>query len=1049
MPAIRQTAAGMRRIAAQAARERLRLLATVARSGTMVVMNGCVRRKRCCLTVLSAVLLTCTCLRADDAAARAEALHFFEGKVRPVLAENCFKCHGPDKQKGKLRLDSREAILRGGDSGPAIVPGEPAESLLVKAIHYEVLEMPPERRLSNTVIGDITRWVALGAPWPSSTKNRPSAELAEREKFSISEEDRAYWAFQEIGPSRLPAVSDPSWVANPIDAFVLARLEAKRLAPNPPASPRNLIRRLFFDLIGLPPTPAEVAAFVANPSTAAYEALIDELLSRPQYGERWGRHWLDVVRFAQTNGYERDDEKPFAWRYRDYVIRSFNDDKPFDRFIVEQLAGDELEEFDADAIVATGFYRLGVWDDEPDDKRAAEYDGLDDIVSTTGQAFLGLTMGCARCHNHMFDPVPQEDYYRFLSFFHNIRYYDKPKYESDSPTYAPLASFRQLDDWRQERDRKALAIEERLHALPQADEEGRKKLNGELDGVRKSKPPFEWALAVREHGRQPRPTHVLIRGNAAQHGDEVQPAFLEVLGGAAAEARELPTEFPSSGRRRALAEWIASQSNPLTARVIANRIWQHHFGRGIVRTPNDFGRAGVPPTHPKLLDWLAHAFVKDGWRLKSLHKRILMSSTYRMSSRNNNEMALAVDPSNELFWRQNLRRLDAEAIRDATLSVSGTLNLEMGGRGIFPTLSGETVAGASRPGRGWEVMPPEEQRRRSVYVFVKRTMKVPLLETFDYSNTDQPLGVRPVTTVAPQALMLLNSEFMQAQAAAFAKRLVDAVGDDRDRQIELAYQLALARRPTSAEKRLANELLSREEAFRISNPPELTFKMTAPKALENDYRKRLGLRGFFVGPNDRWSYHRGVWKDKGDSISWTSIEQGPHAFWEGDVFTDGELQTRVRLHPNSEFGSLILRGNSDGDGFKGYELALDPVENRISIRRHQNGWKDLGSTPYLLRPGDDHVVRFVCHGPRVQVYMDENETAAIDVEDSAPLLEAGQFGVRTWGSPITLRDCTLKSGDDSRRLDIAPPGKAEEAKRGALRAFALVLFNLNEFVYVD
>ncbi|HXI52656.1 MAG TPA: PSD1 and planctomycete cytochrome C domain-containing protein, partial [Candidatus Saccharimonadales bacterium] len=726
---------------------------------------------------------------------------FFETRIRPVLAQHCVSCHGEEKQKGKLRLDSEAGLRAGGESGPVVVPGHPEQSRLIQAVTHTHadLQLPPKKKLGARAIADLTRWVKAGAAWPAS----PPAAAARPGKggSEVTEQDRAWWAFQ---PIRRPPVPSTKWqarAANPIDRFVFAQLETKGLTPNPSANPRELVRRLHFDLVGLPPSPEEVDAFASHPTSEAWEELVDRLLARPEYGERWGRHWLDVVRFAQSNGYERDGEKPYAWRYRDYVVRAFNQDKPYDQFVREQIAGDELPEAGADAIIATGFQRLGVWDDEPDDKRLAEFEELDDILSTTSTAFLGLTLGCARCHDHKFDPIPHADYYRMLAFYRNVTLYENARYAIDSPNYIPLADRAAVAEWKQAHASRLKPLEEALAGATNA--ETKKKLARQVEQTKGESPPFPWALAIRERGPRPPPTHVLIRGNAGSEGPEVEPAFLSVLGGRKPDLPEPAPGAVSSGRRRVLAEWIASPSNPLTARVMANRIWQHHFGRGLVKTASDFGHAGTPPTHPQLLDWLADEFIAHGWSVKALHKTILLSAVYRMSSRTDNTQAEAADPDNDFFWRQNLRRLEAESLRDTVLAISGQLNPVAGGRGFFPRLSGEVLAGQSRPGLDWEISSQAELARRSIYAYVRRTMPIPVLEAFDYNNTASPVSERPVTTVAPQALMLLNDEFMQTQADAWAARLVREAGPSPERQIQRGFRLALGRDPTAREAALA------------------------------------------------------------------------------------------------------------------------------------------------------------------------------------------------------------------------------------------------------
>jgi mono/diheme cytochrome c family protein len=900
------------------------------------------------------------------------AAQFFETKVRPVLAENCFSCHGEKKQRGGLRLDSRAAILEGGDRGPALVPGQPEKSVLVKAVGHEDkdLKMPPDKKLSKEQVEALAQWVKMGAPWPGADK---AAAGTRKGEFHISDQDRAHWAFQPVKRPAVPAVKHAEWVRNPIDAFILARLEAKGLSPNSPAARHELLRRVYYDLTGLPPTPQEVEAFVADTSPDAYEKLVERLLESPRYGEKWARHWLDLVRYAETNSFERDNPKPNVWRYRDYVIRAFNADKPYDLFLKEQLAGDELDRTDPDAIIATGYYRLGIWDDEPSDPLQARYDGLDDIVATTGQVMLGLTVDCARCHNHKIDPIAQKDYYRLLAFFHNINHFrnggptdERPIFTSpeESVTYDEQAralekkrnavqeemtriekDFRaryekgsqaigtDLDDltykfyrsaWMSLPDFATLkhedagklpqnlfdigprtrneefgfvfegvlivpqpgkyrffldsddgsrltvngqavitydgihglgkvqqaavelpqgrlpikleyfqnlfglglhvswsgpGFEQRLLSAPEKQpimdfvkvfqQEGASvlgkerlaqyaKLRRQLEALKKEAPPAPRALCVTEAGPNPADTFLLLRGNPHVKGDKVQPGFPSVFG---LPEPVVPSPKPgatTTGRRLVLASWIASRDNPMTARVMVNRLWQHHFGRGIVRSPNDFGLQGIRPTHPELLDWLAGEFVASGWRMKAMHQLILTSNAYRMSSRGN-PAGLAADPANELFWRFDMRRLSAEEIRDSILAASGSLNLKMFGPSIYPEIPKEVLAGQSQPGRGWPVSPPEEQNRRSIYVHVKRSLLLPILESFDLAEPDRPTPVRFSTTQPTQALGMLNGDFLNKQAKVFAKRLRQEAGPEERHQVRLALSLATCRAPTVAE----------------------------------------------------------------------------------------------------------------------------------------------------------------------------------------------------------------------------------------------------------
>jgi mono/diheme cytochrome c family protein len=772
---------------------------------------------------------------AEPARPTAEAVRFFESRVRPVLVDNCFKCHGEKKQRGGLRVDSRSTLLQGGDQGAAIVPGKPDESLLLKAVrHEDELKMPPSKKLSKEQIADLTQWVRQGAPWPAADGATPTPVGRD---FEISERERAHWAFQPVRLPPVPVVKERGWASNPIDAFILAKLEAKGFRPNPPASKRELVRRVYYDLTGLPPTPGEVEAFVADASPRAYEELIDRLLASPHYGEKWGRHWLDLVRFAETNSYERDGRKPNAWRYRDYVIRSFNEDKPYDRFIREQLAGDELSDGGPDGLIATGYYRLGIWDDEPTDRELALYDGLDDIVATTGQVFLGLTVDCARCHDHKIDPIPQKDYYRLLSFFHNINHYRNGGPTDERPLGSESESKRAYEQRRDELQHAVSVFEtdfrklyEQIHGtsvqtsdLPRLIRAEGGALLGvvryqqyaeqrrELRTLLQTKSAGEMALCVTEHGGQAPDTFVLLRGNPHVKGDKVEPAFPLILGGGEPILPAPSASARTTGRRLALANWIASDKNPLTARVIVNRIWQYHFGRGLVRSSSNFGLQGDRPTHPELLDWLADAFVRRGWSLKALHRLILASSAYRMSSRAN-DRALSLDPGNDLFWRFDMRRLTAEEVRDSILALSGTLNPKMYGPGMYTAIPREVLAGQSMPGNGWGASPAEEQCRRSVYVHVKRSLLTPILESFDVAETDRSTPVRFVTTQPTQALALLNGDFVNQHAGLFAQRLRREAGADVSKQVRLALNLATTRPPSEAEVRRGVDLIAALQA---------------------------------------------------------------------------------------------------------------------------------------------------------------------------------------------------------------------------------------------
>ncbi|MEW6159742.1 MAG: PSD1 and planctomycete cytochrome C domain-containing protein [Verrucomicrobiota bacterium] len=988
-----------------------------------------------------------------------EALEFFERKIRPVLAEHCYNCHSAqaEKVKGGLLLDSRETFLQGGDTGPAFVPGDPDHSLFIKAIRYTdpELQMPPKnKKLSERQIVDLTRWVEMGAPWPAEPP--PKSGQAKRGPFAITDQDRAWWAFQPIRRPDLPSVQNKFGIANGIDAFVLAGLEQKGLQPNPPATKRELLRRVYFDLIGLPPTSEAVAAFEKDKSPSSFERVIDQLLASPHYGERWGRHWLDVVRYAQSNGYERDGEKPLAWRYRDYVIKAFNEDKPYDRFILEQLAGDELPDVTLDSIIATGFQRLGVWDDEPDDKRMAEFDELDDIISTTGQTFLGLTLSCARCHDHKFDPISQVDYYQFLAFFRNIRLYENARYTFDSPNYVPLASAAEIKAWRTNKEERARQLKQKIEG--ETNIEAKKSLETQLKKVEEEKPPFDWALAVKERGRTPPPTHILVRGNAGTPGGEVGPAFLTVLGG---ERPQLPEPLPgmnTTGRRLALAHWIASPANPLTARVLVNRVWHHHFGHGLVRTTTDFGRAGVTPTHPELLDWLAAEFIRGGWSIKKLHKLILLSNSYQMSSRTTAAGA-EIDPANQWLWRQNLRRLEAESMRDAVLAVCGRLNPAMGGRGFFPRLAGEALAGQSRPGLDWQICTPAELSRRSVYAFIRRTMLVPMFEAFDYVNTATPLGERPTTTVAPQALMLLNEQFMHDAASALASRVLEGSGSSTAERIRTAYARVLAREPTRKELRVAGDFVRRQKEAFDALRSRVTFRPDVPVSLSVEYMKQLRPDDFLTGPSAGWDFYRGHWSAPYEGIRTMDRQRGPFALWQSAPFQDGSIEGAIMLHTAAELGAIVFRAAADKDELRGYELVMDPRHQQVSLWRHAPGPELLITKPAAVPVGKLIPFKMEFSGAEISLKWNGDATPALEFADAHSGIVAGRAGVRAWGAAISFDRLVI--GANGHRIEchaalerkVSSNGQARrsnsDADRQALASLCLLLLNLNEFVYID
>lgn len=1044
-----------------------------------------------------------------------EQEQFFERDVQPILTAKCLKCHGgEEKVASGFYITSRAAVLRGGELGAAIDLKTPAKSQFLEAIRYEGLEMPPSGKLSAQEVDVLTRWVTAGLPWPARLEREPAPAATEHKKKTVTAEDRNYWAYRPVVEPAVPQVKNSTWVRNPIDAFILAKLEAENLRPSDEADPRTLLRRATYDLLGLPPSPEEVTEFTRDKSSQAYASLIERLLASPHYGEKWGRHWLDLVRYAETHGYERDSAKPFAWRYRDYVVDSFNADKPYDQFLREQLAGDEFPNPTIEQLTATGYYRLGIWDDEPADRELALYDELDGIAATTANVVLGMSLGCARCHDHKRDPIPQRDYYRMLACFRdvvpmnreNLRrvateatrvQYEKDlaeKREREAAWYSEIYAIEQqyLNESAQRgknlgnirgadlADLKYKLYRDTWDSLPDFDslkpetvgdvaarrvslepatrseaiglvfegkilvpaageyefsgiirEGGRLIIDGERivdrprrgrhefavkatlkagplpfrleyfntnqvpklnlfwsgpdfklrplsDGVRPAKPnePDVWSfttatpepnwmepgfddakwkkgpggfgtagtpgasvatewntkqiylrrkfqltevperlaldlhhdedvtiylngkqaysakgflkayeqvvldrektallkpgenviavhcrqsgggqyidvrltsaaqtlqelvtregkeilgaatanryaqlteqleksrktpleapgidlMSVKEAGRHP--TFVLLRGLPAVKGEEVTPGVPEVISSAEFALPAAQSAGESSGKRTALAAWLTDPRNPLTARVMVNRLWQYHFGRGLVATSNDFGRLGEMPSHPELLDWLAAEFIRSGWSVKHMHRLIMTSATYRQSSGQKgaggkqSANAATADPDNRLWGRMTARRLTAEEVRDSFLAASGRLDLRIGGPSVYPPIPKEVLAGQSRPGEGWKTSHGPDADRRSLYVHVKRSLQLPILATYDQADTDASCAVRYVTTVPTQALGLINGEFSREQAAALAERLQRDVGDKPEDRIRRAWQLTTQREPT-------------------------------------------------------------------------------------------------------------------------------------------------------------------------------------------------------------------------------------------------------------
>jgi hypothetical protein len=756
--------------------------------------------------------------RAAETPPTPEQIAFFEKSIRPVLVKECYRCHATtaEKIKGGLTLDTRDGIRKGGESGPAVVPGDVKKSLLLTAIKHvkDELRMPPNKKLADEAIADFEKWVAMGAPDPRDG-------LAKIAKYEIDiEQGRKYWAFQPPRKAAPPAVKDAAWPRGDIDRFLVAGLEAKGLKPVADADPRTLLRRVTFDLIGLPPAPEEVEAFVkayaADPQ-AALESVVDRLLASPQFGERWGRHWLDVARYAESSGRSVNFAYPYAWRYRDYVIDAFNKDKPYDQFIKEQLAGDLLSAKDdrekAEFLIATGFLAIGPKAHDERNRQQFMLDLADEQIDATFQAFQGLTVACARCHDHKFDPIPQTDYYALAGIFRStetcygtIRVFQNihpgttlslPKDAGMTTPLEPLTDERraQIDKQIQDTRTQMTQVTGQNAFLQRIFMQSRvATLQSQLAQYEADGTPRPLAVGVRE-GRSPSDSRLYVRGERAQPGETVKRGFPQVL------TTRQPAIDSGSGRRE-LADWIASKDNPLTARVMANRVWLHLMGRGLVPTPDNFGANGQPVSHAALLDRLALSFAEDGWSVKKLVRTIVLSRAYQLSSRFDDKNFEA-DPDNVLVWRMPKRRLEAEALRDAMLAVAGRLD-RTPPKGSAVARAGEGNAGFR--GRGGPGADPAADTHRTVYLPIVRDGLQEMLTLFDFPDPSLISGERATTTVPAQSLYLMNNPFVIRQAEAMADKLL-AGGDDDAGRLTRAYHLCYARPPSENERAGARKFL--------------------------------------------------------------------------------------------------------------------------------------------------------------------------------------------------------------------------------------------------
>ena len=858
-----------------------------------------------------------------------EQLKFFENEVRPLLASKCVQCHGDEKQKGELRLDSLKGMTEGGESGAAVVPHHPGESLLIEAINYESFEMPPEGQLDPASIKTLTRWVEMGAPWPET-----GADQIRAAGKAFTEEDRNWWAIQPVRDPKAPD-SGSDWANNPIDRFVAAKLDAAGLKPAPKAGRRELVRRAYFDLHGIPPTPQQVEAFVNDERPDAWPRLIRQLLDSPRYGERWAQHWLDVIRYAESDGYREDAFRPDASTFRDYVIKSFNSDKPFDQLIREHLAGDEIAPDDPDAFIGTAYLRHGIYEWNQRDARMHWDLIVNEMTRVTGEAFLGIGIGCAQCHDHKFDPILQKDYFGLQAFLSSVAWpLDRPLATPDEVTEYQ----RKLDTWelatesiRREIDemtkdaisgkRKGAVIQfpddiQKIYNKPESEKstyekqlsylverqaaraargidfektfkskpeklERYRELQAELKKFDDLKPsPLPTAFVAVDYGCEPAPTYLMTRTTKEQ----VEPAFLTLLG------QEVPNIKPtgqSTGRRTVLANWIASEDNPLSTRVIVNRFWQHHFGKGIVPTPNDFGTLGESPSHPELLDWLTTRFLEGGWKIKPMHELIMLSQSYQQTAQlEPTEIQNEVDPTNRLLWRYPPRRLDAEQVRDAMLAVSGELKHRDGGPSV----------GGSSP-------------YRSIYVKKLRNKPDEMLGGFDAPLGFESAPDRISTTTPIQSLLLVNGRWSLERSQAFAKRLLGKKTEVEPNDIRSAYQFAYGRDATDDEVKGALAFIRSQ--FKQIGDHVVNSQAKAKYPNENGFRPitqhfstveqiELGANALWIQPESRFER---LQLKKTDGFE--------------DQFTVEAIVNLDRVYPDASVNTLLSRwdGNKNVGGW--------------------------------------------------------------------------------------------------------------------------------------
>jgi hypothetical protein len=953
----------------------------------------------------------------------------FEKSIVPLISANCLGCHNDSEVAGELILATREGALKGGQTRSALVPGDTKASFLLERVRLG--EMPPEGNdpLTEDQIHFLESWIRQGASWPADR------EISPYESTTAVRGGKDWWSFQPIQRPALPDSGTDAQIANPIDAFVFAQLRKQDMAPAPAAEKRTLIRRVYFDLIGLPPSPDVVRAFERDGSPRAYEQVVDGLLASPRFGERWARYWLDLVGYADTNGYERDAEKPNMWKYRDWIIRSLNEDKPYDRFLTEQLAGDELPDRSEETVVATGMLRVGTWNDEPNDPGEYKYERLADMIHATSTAFLGVTVKCARCHDHKFDPVPQRDYYRMANLF--------------------WAGFM---------------------------EPGAGKLMGGPDPEQLGFAAFGWT----DRGREAEPIRLLTKGDPNRPGSPVEPGFLSLVSSLDRPLAEPPEDAGTTRRRLQFAEWLCDRQHPLTARVMVNRLWLHHFGEGLVRTPNNFGFKGDLPTHPELLDWLADELMAGGWKLKRLHKLMVMSNTYRQASIHPRQDEYAErDFSNRYLWRANRRRLDADALRDSMLDVSGELNLTIGGPGFTPRVSKEALEGLSKKSGAWKQSSLTERRRRSVYMYLQRSLLLPLMTTFDFRDTTQPCGRRDVTTVAPQALALLNNAFVHEMSEAFARRIIEEVGDVPRDLATRAWQVAFGREPTETEVAAAVDHLGTQHANFSNRLQAIVAERAVPAKSPPDGSLVLWLKadeGVSLDGQNRVK----SWEDHSPAKHHASQEM----FEARPVLVNDAIrrQPAIRFDGNGRFMHLagevlqsqqctIIAVASDqvGDGphrgiFSNWNGSAGNSTTSIFLGTTRNGKvrlsDDFVTAPSLMQPGEPFLLTAVAGSDGAMIYQGTDlladkgsPVAQRNLKTPYVIGQQGNINGEYWNGDIAELLVYDRALDPSEleeawgylngRYGLWTLPEPPEPTTLASSSLCHVLLNANEFLYVD